>query len=725
MKVGELLASANRLQQQRLFKIVATCVVVLLAAAGIVAYAVAVNAPSSSIITPEQIQNPAPAPAATPGENGVVDVPLPGTTPNAAERTAAIINNILSAKQDPTSVAVGIAIGAGLTIGVIWLGLGLTYLGLAVAGGVVVGLTRVPFLHFSEHVAVVLVGIMALTAAFTALMRLVGLALSTAIGATAACCAIWLLAEVALGWVALDIFTRVSQVLGIITLIAATAIAAASSAGVIFWLLRCPRDRVAAIARNVLHEAVRMKISLVFIVMLIFGLAALPGLLEVNQPLRYRVQSFLEYGTGGAFWIIAVLVLVFSGASVAFEQRDKTIWQTMTKPVAAWEYILGKWLGVVALSGVLLAVSSAGVFLFTEYLRTQPALGEKEAYVADDSGGNISEDRFILETQVLSARETRGADPKPMDPEQFRKNVEDRVQTEIKQLLESGERDDLVREQEQNIRARISADLPKSVQSEYRSIAPGRQEIYRFSGLRDVRESNKPIFLRFKISAGSNAPDALYRITLQAGNQPYQIIECPLGQMISVRPPYLPDVIDENGVLTLQFGNWDVDRGTVNPETISFPPDGMEISYSVGSYRANFARVIGVLWVKLAFLAMIAIACSTFLSFAVACLVAFTTFLAAEGAGFILQSLESYQTETREGKTIVLNTIIDRVANAIGHLFKIYSDLRPTGRLVDGLRLSWIDVSWGLAVLALCTTVLYVFAVLIFRRRELATYSGQ
>jgi hypothetical protein len=61
----------------------------------------------------------------------------------------------------------------------------------------------------------------------------------------------------------------------------------------------------------------------------------------------------------------------------------------------------------------------------------------------------------------------------------------------------------------------------------------------------------------------------------------------------------------------------------------------------------------------------------------------------------------------------------------VGHLFKIYADLRPTGRLVDGLRLSWADVSWGVAVLSLCTAVLYVVGVLVFRRRELATYSGQ
>ncbi len=59
-----------------------------------------------------------------------------------------------------------------------------------------------------------------------------------------------------------------------------------------------------------------------------------------------------------------------------------------------------------ALAGALVGVSTAGVFLFTEYLRSGPALGETSAY-AVAGGEGISEDRFLLETQVLTARVIR------------------------------------------------------------------------------------------------------------------------------------------------------------------------------------------------------------------------------------------------------------------------------------------------------------------------------
>src|SRR5690606_8947550 len=93
------------------------------------------------------------------------------------------------------------------------------------------------------------------------------------------------------------------------------------------------RTPVCAVAQTVLAEAVRMKISVVFIVMLVFLLAALPAYLDASRPLRYRVQTFLQWGTAGSYWLLLFLTLFFSIATVAFEQRDKVIWQTMTKPV--------------------------------------------------------------------------------------------------------------------------------------------------------------------------------------------------------------------------------------------------------------------------------------------------------------------------------------------------------------------------------------------------------
>ena len=654
MTLSERLVRLNRIQQGRLFKIIASCVVIALGIAAIVSYVVAVEAappafPEAALTTPPPTES---------GEQAAAPID---------EATSRVINSILAAKQDPTSFAVGVAAAVGLALAVIWLGLGLTYLGLGVAAAAVVFV--VAFFQLGRDTAPLIIGLVALTAAFTALMRLLALLLS--------------------------------------------------GPGPVF-----------AIARNVLAEAVRMKISLVFIVMLIFGLAALPGLLSVDQPLRYRVQSFLQYGTGGAYWLIAVLTLVFSASTVAFEQRDKVIWQTMTKPVGAWQYILGKWLGVVGLCAVLLTVSGTGVFLFTEHLRTQPALDERNAY-ENISGQGISEDRLILETQVLTARVARPAQPLQVDPQQFEKNIQQVVENELASLGELSDDPEVQRQRREGLANKIRGDIQKNLQIAYRSIA-GQSEggmagfqNYKFTGLQAASKSNRPIILRYKINAGSNQPDQLYKVTFAFQNSMPEVEEVALGHFQTI--PLLPTVIDKNGMVEVQIINgYPVEGGVIpNPETISFPPDGLEVSYSSGGYRANFARVLGVLWVKLAFLAMLGICAATFLSFPVACLVAFTVFLSAEGATFLLASLENYSTEDTQGNSIFYKVVINYMAMGIGNIFKIYSDLRPTGRLVDGVRLSWVSVAVGTVVLAIWTAILYVVAVIIFRMRELATYSGQ
>ena len=51
-------------------------------------------------------------------------------------------------------------------------------------------------------------------------------------------------------------------------------------------------------------------------------------------------------------------------------------------------------------------------------------------------------------------------------------------------------------------------------------------------------------------------------------------------------------------------------------------------------------------------------------------------------------------------------------------------DLQPVKRLVDGRLLPWSSVSVGIGVLLAATGVLYAIAIAIFKRRELAIYSG-
>ncbi len=660
MRFRDRLSQLNRLQRSRLFKIIASCVVIVAALSILIGYVVLRNVPATSVGEQEAAaaraadlaaEEAAAAAAKTPEQQEQL---ARQKAASQAQRTAfdatrKAVDQMLAVRTDPTSLASGVALLTAMALVIIWLGLGLTYLALALVVTVVV----IPLWILGyRDTARLASGVVSLTAAFLVLME------------------------------------------------AAKVILAGAGP-------------VLAIARNMLIESVRMKVSLVFIVALIIGMAALPGMLSEGSPLRYRVQTFLQFGTGGSFWVIALLTLLFACASMAFEQREKVIWQTMTKPVAPWQYVLGKWLGLVTLNAVLLIVCASSVFLFTEYLRGKPAIGETEAFVAT---GNrlVAEDRLILETQVLASRVQKYPSPPDINPELFQKNVQARIEDELKRQPDLKTTPGWER--------RVNNEILKSAMDAYRTVGPGESQVYVFAGLQEAKAAGLPINFRFQVDSGSNRPDELYRVGFAVGGAPI-VKEVALGVIQSI--PLLPSAVEDDGTIVVEVVNGDPYSGQPNPASISFPERGLELSYSSGSYRWNYLRVMGVLWLKLAFLSMVAVWAGTFLSFPVACLVSFGTFIAAEGASFLSKALEYYATTDEKGNVNFVALIIHAISSAVANMFRIYSDLKPTDKLVEGLRLPWTEVAQGTVVLAAATAALYAVAVFTLRKRELAVYSGQ
>lgn len=489
-------------------------------------------------------------------------------------------------------------------------------------------------------------------------------------------------------------------------------------------LLFTPARPVLAIARNTLAEAIRMKISLIFIAMLIIMLAAMPLILNGEQPLRYRVQAFLQYANQFTFWVIALLVLFFGAATVAFEQRDKIIWQTMTKPVSAAQYVLGKWLGVATLAAILLLVSSSGVFLFTEYLRRAPAVGEIRPYEPRDASLAMTEDRMVLETRILTAR-TPVIPGIPFDRHDpaFDRAAEARI-ADI-QTLGAYTPTEADRERYRN-------EAFRQAVTEYRSIDPNTEqyEVFIFEGLQDPRDRAVPITLRYKINAEGNRPDIFYALTFifEDGTR---IARERTGLGFSHTIDLSPQMINPDGEIRFQLYNGllNVDpRGglvfTPNTNSITLPPDGLELSYQVGTFRGNFLRVQAVQWIKLAFLAMLAVCAATFLSFPVACLVAVGVFFIAESSGWVIGALPGWGTTDTQGNIDYFRWAVYHFAETISSAFRVYNELQPAERLSDGRLLPWASVGASTAVIIVASAIIYGVGVYAFRSRQLATYSG-
>ncbi len=530
-----------------------------------------------------------------------------------------------------------------------------------------------------------------------------------------------------------------------------------------------------AVARLLLDEAVRMKLALVFIVLLIIYIPLLATQLDEHERLQYRLQTFLSYGTGVSYALLAAMTVFLSTATVAFEQRDKQIFSIASKPLGRFFYLMGKWLGMVVLNAVLLLMTGGATFWFTQYLRTQPAV---DAF-----------DELAVAEQVLTARIGVRPTVEDLRPEALR-----RAQQQLDANPELKGNPAAL--------ANLGNEMLSAVQAERLSIPPGEYREYLFENVRPisrrvkakVRFDAQPIVLRdriqsfvdldvtsadgsvyyvlgehyeldvtpdetrlrfipssrsspsetpltegqpvlinyfpgnaltlrFKIHSGENMPDVQLPVTIWL---PGNVIIPQTAVLVQTQNAIIPAGFVSDHKVVLRIVNGNLQTGEYRDSTITIPWDGLELMYKVDTFEWNYLRAMLILWLKLAFLAMLGIAAATFASFPVACLLAFTVFFGAESAPFLASSLEYFdRVNPVTQERYYVNTAVYEIASGVQWLLRQYGTVRPTQSLIEGRHVSWELVLHTFAwITVLWSGLAAAVGWLVFRSRQLAIYSG-
>lgn len=131
--------------------------------------------------------------------------------------------------------------------------------------------------------------------------------------------------------------------------------------------------RVGAIASNTLLELVRLK---VFYFLLIFALLLIGSsafMVRFTFQEQFQVLKDVSLGAMSIFtWLLAVLA---TAMLLPKDIEDRTLYTILAKPVPRFEYLLGKFLGVLGLLLAATLVMSA-MFALALYLRQQTVIGE-------------------------------------------------------------------------------------------------------------------------------------------------------------------------------------------------------------------------------------------------------------------------------------------------------------------------------------------------------------
>lgn len=115
--------------------------------------------------------------------------------------------------------------------------------------------------------------------------------------------------------------------------------------------------KILAIALNTYREAIRNKIlySIIFFALIVVGVAAVFGSASVGEPMKF-VKDFSLMSVS----LFGVVIAIVLGVNLlSKELGKKTIFNILSKPVARWQFIVGKFCGLFATLALVVALMSA------------------------------------------------------------------------------------------------------------------------------------------------------------------------------------------------------------------------------------------------------------------------------------------------------------------------------------------------------------------------------
>ena len=125
--------------------------------------------------------------------------------------------------------------------------------------------------------------------------------------------------------------------------------------------------RAGAVALNTFREAVRDRVlyNLVFFALLMMAAAILVGQISIGI-----VEMVIKSLGLSAISLIGLLIAVFIGVGLVSKEMDKrTLYTLLAKPVRRWEFLLGKFGGLVLTLAVNTVAMAAGLFAALLYVK--------------------------------------------------------------------------------------------------------------------------------------------------------------------------------------------------------------------------------------------------------------------------------------------------------------------------------------------------------------------
>ena len=452
-----------------------------------------------------------------------------------------------------------------------------------------------------------------------------------------------------------------------------------------------------AVAVNTIRQALRLKIAVVFIVLLAVLLPVMGLTTTGDGTIKGRLQTFISYSLSLAGLLLCLLTIIVSVYSVTSDIAGRQIYTVVTKPVRRFQILTGKLLGIVLLDLVLLILFTTVIYVIT--ILTPKFVGASDEEVA------------LLKNEFFTAR--AGLIPEPVD-------VSKDVQETYQSLVQKGQ---ITQEQlqDKDTRQQIIEELTRSKEQASRSAAAGQELIWKFNNVKiKSTEQNAVFFIRFKYEVSIQPPDMMIDSLWEVGDdrdiklgQPPKTRIFQFSRRDKIRTFHEirvgADAVAGDGYLAVGF----INPPQLNNTVVIFPPDGLEVLYKADSFSANFARSVLLIFLRLIFLSCLGIFTASFLSMPTALLFCLIAFATASVSNFVFESFDTLNKSTDMIYSITIKPLLK--------ILPRFDEMNPTKYLVPSRLLSWSILGWTvLVVICVQSLLLFLLGILFFSRREIA-----
>jgi hypothetical protein len=452
-------------------------------------------------------------------------------------------------------------------------------------------------------------------------------------------------------------------------------------------------NRILAISLLTLRAAVRYRIVVVMALLLLGGVIVLPLIIKDDGTARGFTQIILTYTLTLTTTLLGFATLWLSCGILAREIEEAQMQMVVVKPIARWQIWVGKWLGILILNAMLLALAGIAIFCLMEYRASK--LDPKQ--------------RAILENEIFVAREV-ARETMPDYESQARRVV-------LEKLKANAPPDGL------SI-AQIQTLIREQLKSRDQLVPPGNGRLWKIYVGDPAKLRNVPFTIRTRFEPP--VPDMNERFPvhwefgdLNSRNQYQTNFIMPSETFVEFAIP--ANLLNDKGELHVRFYN-------ATQKALLFQDEGMQVLHRIGGFGGNFARGLAIIFCWLALLAAIGLTTASFLSFPVAAFCTIGMLILGLSTGTLKQIVEEngiIQVDQNTGKVEqpgIINQIAVPFAKILLTALNLARTFSPIDNLSSGRAITWLELSQAFTQICIILSgCLAAIGIAIFTRRELAT----